>query len=142
MNRNEYKAVTERIIRAHQLPIAQREEHRETLDALIRQAARYEFEHHILALYRIQDGTARIVLRHLADHLARLIQAVTPEDYAREQEQVILAAQQMLLAGAAMGGVTDVIEQLNLFDLVQEDPDCPFETGTAGKEKAHGTGRT
>ena len=53
MTRNEYKAVTERIVRAHQLPITQREEYRETLDALMRQAARYEFEHHMAWVWRV-----------------------------------------------------------------------------------------
>ena len=129
MDKTEYKAVTERIVSAEKLPIAQRESHRGLLDALIRQAARYEFEHHVLALYRIPDETARIILRHLARHLVALIRAVSPEEYGKEQEQVILAAQQMLMAGAAIGSVTDVIEQLNLFDLAENDSDCPFETG-------------
>ena len=128
MDKAEYKALVGRIRKAERLPVKQRDAHRDLLDALIRQAARYEFEHHALALYRFPDETVRICVRHLATYLARLIQAPDDAAYHKAQEQVILAVQQLLLCGAAMGSVTCAIEQLNLFDPVSDDPDCPFET--------------
>ena len=128
MDKAEYRVLAERIRKAEQLPVKERDKHRDLLDALIRQAARYEFEHHVLALYRFPEETIRICVRHMANHMIRLIQAADDESYHKAQEQVITAVQQLLLCGASMGSVENVIEQLKLFDPVEDDPDCPFET--------------
>ena len=82
MNKAEYKALVGRIRKAEQLPVKERDKHRDLLDALIRQAARYEFEHHVLALYRFPEETIRICVRHMANHMIRLIQAADDETLA------------------------------------------------------------
>lgn len=129
MTGEEYRAAARRIVKAEQLPADQRQAHAATLEALKAQAARFEFEHHLLALYRIpeeKDGVARIALKHLASSAAAMASAVGAQEYVAAQERFLSAAQQLLLAGAAMGDVEQVCRKLNLLEPVPEDPDCPF----------------
>lgn len=132
MTKQEYEGLVRRIQKAWTLPPKEREQHRQLLEALQRQAARFEFEQHRLALYRFPDGGVQILVRHLADGFAALLQATGADEYGKAQEKIVQAIQLLLVQGAALGGVHDVIDQLKLFELDEQDEemDAPWNVET------------